>query len=88
MRLFKGKSTYNQHVSVSDIDESCTIITAHECNQEDDNQINANSNIGRSNCNASETDIEAKKSKGKITKNDDNYREKKEVVGGVDKNGE
>lgn len=83
MRLFKGKTTYNQHVSVSsDEEKNCTIITAHEYNHEDDNEINANSN----NCNTSETGTEANRTKEKIAKN-----EKKEGIGGaqqIDKNGE
>lgn len=91
MRLFKGKNTYNQHVSVSDNEKNCTILTAHECNREDDNEINGNSTIGTNNCSTPETaDTGANRSKERIPKNDQNYKEKKESVGGVqvDKNGE
>lgn len=102
MRLFKGKNTYNQHVSVSgDTDKNCTIITAHEYNDDDDdgdNEINANSNGRTNNCNISGTDIEANRSNKQKnnTRNDGHHEEKKEVDGGggeqreqhIDKNGE
>lgn len=88
MRLFKGKNAYIQHVSVSDSDKSCTIITAHEFNTEGDDQTNANSNVGAYNCTAS--DVAANRVEEKITKNEQNTKERK-IVGGelsVDKNGE
>lgn len=90
MRLFKGKITYNQHVSVSEIDKNSVIITAHECNDHGDKQINANSNV-TNNCNTSETVTETNRCKEKITKNGQHSKEKKEIIDGVqqvDKNGE
>ncbi|KAJ6635216.1 PDZ domain-containing protein 2 [Pseudolycoriella hygida] len=66
MRLFKGKSTYSQHVPTSEREKSATIITATEDNF---------ANFGTNNCNASETINEEK-----TTKNDANAREKKETT--------
>lgn len=87
MRLFKGKITYNQRVSVADSEKNSTVLTAHECDREGANQINANSNVGTNSC--IETDIQA--NRANETKNDQNTKEKKEVGCGVqqiDKNGE
>lgn len=86
MRLFKGKITYNQHVSATGSEKNSTIITAHECQTEGVNQINANSNVGTNIGLSSETDIEAGRAKEKLSKNGQNTKEKKETLG--DKNGE
>lgn len=88
MRLFKGKNAYIQHVSVSDNEKNCAIITAHEFNTEGDDQINANSNVGANDCTASDIDVEANRAQEKIIKNGQNTKERKAAELQVDKNGE
>lgn len=83
MRLFKGKTTYNQqNLSVSNNEKDSTLITEQSANQK-------NETAGTHNSNESNIDVE-NKTKEKTTKNVQNIKEKREIVAGVqqmDKNG-
>lgn len=94
MRLFKGKATHNQQVSVSHTAKHGAIITAHDYNDDDDSEIiNGNSNVN--NCNISlqpsRTAVDRSNEKVTTARCDDKILEKKKIGGGenaMDKNGE